>query len=313
MEPEQAARIQKYQLAEPIGKGRNGTIYQALDTSRQQLVALKLFGRFGEERPEFVWKYLPALEDARVLEHDNIVAVRDVQEHEGILIIASEFVEGRPLDERLQDEPMSAAGFLDLATQMARAIGYAHDNHTTHGNIKHTNILVGRDGHVTMVDFGLPRWRNDICECPVDLGVDQLVYLSPRLLDGETPSQSDDLYALGVVYYFMLTTKFPFAHHDEKVLVEKIRAGQADYALLRQLGVHGDVVLLIERLLGNEMSGTCRSAEELLVTLESIAGFEKNYEDKPAPQQRIPTRAYLLVPVLVILLLILWSILASYR
>ena len=69
------------ELAEPISRGRNGMIYQALDTTRHQVVALKLFGRFGEERPEFVWKYLPGLEDARVLEHENIMSIRDVLTH----------------------------------------------------------------------------------------------------------------------------------------------------------------------------------------------------------------------------------------
>ncbi len=303
----------QYKLAEQIGQGRNGLVYQAVDTSRQQVIALKLFGRSGLERPEFIWKYLSGLEDARTLEHENIVTIHNVREHEGILIIASDPLEAIPLDERLRSEPMSPAGFLDLATQMAMAMQYAHEHQIIHGNIKHTNILVGRDGHVTLVDFGMPRWRHDICECPVDLSVEQLVYLSPRLLDGTSPSQTDDLYALGVVFYFMLTGKFPFYNEDGKALVEEIKAGKPDYALLRMLGVHGDVVLLIERLLGFERSGTCRSAEELVVTLQTIARFEERDEEPPPPPRRFSARTYLAIPVLVVLLVILWSILADSR
>jgi len=314
MDKQQAGRVLHYQLAEEIGRGGNGVVYQALDTSRQQVMALKLFGRPKEERPEFIWKYLPALEHARVLEHDTIVTVHDVREHEGVLIVVSDLLDALPVDERLRREPVSAVGFLELATQMGEAIKYAHDENVVHGDLKATNILVSRDGHIKVVDFGMPFMRQDIGERFEVLPPERLACLSPRILDSAEPSQIDDLYALGVLFYHMLTGRYPYDAADQTDLMAAIREEQPDFHLLRQLGVHGDVVLLIERLLSHDASERCDSAEELLVTLRTITRFEERFvEEPPPPKPLIPARMYLLVPLLAVLLIILWSILASYR
>lgn len=304
-------RILHYRLADEVFRDRQTVVYKALDTALQRAVTLKLFGREDGEKPEFIWRYLPNLEKARQLDHRHIARVHDVQEHEGRILIVSEYFEAEPFGDVLAGAPLRTQEFLDWAIRLADGLNYAHRHDVVHGNLGPHNLWVRRDGVLVIAGFGLPPIRHDISDSVDDLPPEYIAYLAPEVLDGETPGQMSDFFSVGVLFYQMLTGHRPFPGTDSQSLAEAIRTAAPDFSELRPMGVPGGLVLLLEQLLAKDRTQRCGSFDELLITLRSIKQFERDHAVEQPSKRRWTPRQYLSISVLAILLLILWMIIAD--
>lgn len=216
-------RIGKYLVSQRIGSGAMGIVYRATDPDIQRTVAIKTIrpplptaGAAGD--PSAVRRFRQEAQAAGRLSHPNIVSVYEYGESPEGLYIVMECVEGRSLrallgtGARLPTEDVMA-----VMIQLLDALRSAHQQRVWHCDIKPANLLVTRDGHLKVGDFGIAR-----LDCG-DAGQRGLVmgspgYMAPERCRGDEPDQRADLFACGVLLYELLTGVSPFCGDADAVM-----------------------------------------------------------------------------------------------
>jgi len=155
MEPR---RISHYDVDRLIGVGGMGEVYLAHDSTLPRKVALKLLPeRFAEDK-ERVRRFQREARAASALNHPNIITIYEVGEDSNRHFIATEFIEGQTLRDRMASRnPMTIAEVLDVAIGVASALSAAHDAGILHRDIKPENVMLRPDGYVKVLDFGLAK------------------------------------------------------------------------------------------------------------------------------------------------------------
>ena len=204
----------RYQIHKRIGRGGMADVFSARDLLLDRQVAIKvLFPEFATDA-NFVERFRREAQSAASLSHPNIVSVYDWGKYEGTYFIAMEEVQGRTLAEILStNKQLTAKQAAEIASEVAAALGFAHDNHVAHRDIKPANILIGSNGQVKVADFGIARAMN----APTEANLTQAgsvmgtaTYFSPEQAQGAQPDPRSDLYSLGIVMYEMVAGRPPF-------------------------------------------------------------------------------------------------------
>ncbi|NJP43884.1 serine/threonine-protein kinase [Actinacidiphila epipremni] len=213
----------RYRLHELIGRGGMGEVWRALDESLGRRVAVKCLKPAGQARDAGFTRILQERfrREARVaaaLQHRGITVVHDFGEHEGVLFLVMELLDGRNLLQILDDaqrHPLPVPDVIDIAEQVAAALAYTHTQGIVHRDLKPANIIRLSDGGVKICDFGIARLGHDIgftsrlTGTGVAMGTPH--YMSPEQIgaSGEVDHRSD-LYSLGCVLYELATGAPPF-------------------------------------------------------------------------------------------------------
>lgn len=201
-----------YEIEELIAEGGMTTLYRCRQTASSRPVAVKVLSqRLMTRHPEIVEYFNSESPIITRLRHPNIVRVIDSGISGGLPYFVMEYVDGSPLDRLLAQDSFGFAGKLDIAVQIAKALTYAHRNGVIHGDLKPANVLIGRDGRVRIVNFGiagvLDAGRGD--DLP---DTDTADYGSPeRRAGGVRLMPAADIYSFGVILYEMLTGHLPSA------------------------------------------------------------------------------------------------------
>ena len=228
MLPMTPPKLGRYEVVDEIGKGAMGVVYLARDPLIGRLVALKTF-RIGysvrdQELEQFRIRFMREAQSAGILSHPNIVTIHDVveQTEEGLAFIAMEYVRGTTLKALLQsDQPMSLQFIVDLVSQIAEALDYAHAHRVIHRDVKPANILITADNKVKITDFGIARLdTSNLTQEGQLLGTPN--YMAPEQIQGKEIDHRADLFALGVVLYEMLTRHKPFQGENLTVVSHRI-------------------------------------------------------------------------------------------
>ena len=225
-------RIGRYRVLQHLGGGGSAEVYAAEDTALKRKVALKILRRRdADERQERHFERESRA--ASLLNHPNIVTVFDVGRDGDVQYIATEFVDGETLRQRLDRGPMTFREAVDVAGAVAGALAAAHEAWLVHRDIKPENIGIRRDGVVKVLDFGVSALfgdgdATDPIRRPGEL-VGTLHYLSPEQVRGdEIIDNRSDIYSLGVVLYEMLTGRVPFAGHNAMSVLAQIVEREPD-------------------------------------------------------------------------------------
>jgi predicted Ser/Thr protein kinase len=222
------SRLGRYEVLEEIGKGAMGVVYLARDPLIGRLVALKTF-RVGfaakdEELTQFRSRFVREAQSAGILSHPNIVTIHDVVDEgaNGICFIAMEYVKGTNLKQQLQNaDPFSHNFVVEVISQVAEALDYAHSRGVVHRDIKPANILITADNKVKITDFGIARL--DTSNLTMEgqlLGTPN--YMAPEQIQGKDVDHRADIFSLGVVFYEMLTRRKPFQGENLTQVTHKI-------------------------------------------------------------------------------------------
>jgi serine/threonine protein kinase len=219
----------RYRLEARIGEGGMGIVYRARHVLIDRVVALKLI------RPDLrgethlrAWMLREARAANRV-DHAHIIDIHDIGEtEEGELYLVMEYLVGTALSSELSRGPMALSRGIDILEQMCAALARAHDLGVIHRDLKSDNILLstrgGRKDFVKILDFGLAHLAMDPRLAPKGAVFGTPEYMSPEQARGEEANSQSDLYALGVLFFEMLTGQLPFRSNDRETLLEMQRS-----------------------------------------------------------------------------------------
>jgi serine/threonine protein kinase len=208
----------RYQIMRKLGEGGMGTVYLAEQVSIGRKAALKLLrGNYAMD-DEFITRFRREARLAASLNHRNIVTVYDFdQGDDESLFIAMEYLDGEKLSDVIQrDGPLDMGRAVRLCLQFAEGLEAAHRAGVIHRDIKPDNIMVvGEEGAETikLMDFGIARLRDVATTSRLtrpDVIMGTPAYMAPEQAEGKEISERTDIYALGIVFYEMLSGQVPF-------------------------------------------------------------------------------------------------------
>ena len=212
-------QVGNYSILSLIDTGGMGEVYLAEDTRLGRQVAVKLlpscFGVDGER----VLRFQQEARAASALNHPNILTIHEVGEANGRQFLATEFIDGITLRQRMDKGPLTLGEALEIGTQIASALTAAHKAHIVHRDIKPENIMIRPDGYVKVLDFGLAKLTEQPAhrvDSPTLVSTDPGVvmgtarYMSPEQARGLDADSRTDIWSLGVVLYEMIAEHMPF-------------------------------------------------------------------------------------------------------
>lgn len=203
----------RYVIIGELGQGAMGIVYKATDPLIDRAVAIKTINLAlaHEGKEEYEARFYQEAKAAGRLSHPNIVTVYDVGKSGDIAYIAMEFLQGRELRDILNDRqrlPVDQA--VDIVAQVALGLAYAHEHGIVHRDVKPSNIMVVRDGHAKITDFGIARMESSAVRTQTGMVLGSPKYMSPEQVMGKLTDQRSDIFSLGVMLYEMLTGQPPF-------------------------------------------------------------------------------------------------------
>jgi len=197
----------RYQLQEPIGRGGMSIVYRGWDISMDRVVALKVLREVYSTDPKFVRRFQIEAKLTSSLQHPNIVQFYDYGQTNGNYLIVMELIEGTDLRQYLRSR-----GILDIdrtimiAHETALGLGAAHRRSIVHCGLKPQDILIGRDGSIKLIDFGIASFYGMSAEDRETTGMTlgRTHYYAPEEAQGEIVTPAADIYSLGMVMYEMI-------------------------------------------------------------------------------------------------------------
>jgi len=214
--------VSHYRILRSLGAGGMGEVYLAEDTKLGRHVALKVLASETASDPDRRARFEREARAIAALNHPGIVTIHSVEEHQGLLFITMELVEGQTLAQYIPAAGMPLADLLKIAIPLADAVGTAHQRGIMHRDLKPANVMIGNDGRVKVLDFGLAKQQAEATvqdETALQptahataegkiLGT--VAYMSPEQAQGKPVDHRSDIFSLGVVLFEMATGQRPF-------------------------------------------------------------------------------------------------------
>jgi serine/threonine-protein kinase len=214
-----------YQIEREIGRGGMGVVYLAQDLRLGRKVALKAVAPSLVDDAAFRDRLRREARAAAVLAHPGIATVYALEEIDGQVLMAGEFVPGETLRDEMAHGPLGPARALDTALQLARALSAAHAAGIVHRDLKPENVVRAPAGQVKILDFGLALMRESPADAAHPTGGRFLgtpAYMSPEQIRGATVDARSDLFSLGTVLYELATGEHPFRGSDSASTIARI-------------------------------------------------------------------------------------------
>ncbi len=269
--------IGHYQVVSLLGVGGMGQVYLAEDAKLRRKVALKLLPASYTRDESRLRRFQQEARAASALNHPNILTIHELGEVNGEQFIATEFVEGETLRERLKRAPLNLAETLDVAVQIAGALAAAHKAGIVHRDIKPENIMLRHDGYVKVLDFGLAKLTEqqepatqtratENVDISSGLVMGTVKYMSPEQARGRQVDPRSDIFSFGVVLYEMIAGRPPFEGKNSNELISTIL--KKEPSPLTE--VPEETQRLISRALRKKKEDRYQTIEELLADLKSL-------------------------------------------
>lgn len=224
--------IARYRILEKLGAGGMGEVYRAHDEQLKRDVAFKVLPADFRGSADAREKLISEARSASALSNPNICVIHEVGEAGGLHFIVMELVEGRPLNTLISPPGLRPELVVRYGTQIAAALGYAHDHGIIHRDIKSANIVITPSGQVKVLDFGLAKLYDDRefeeATLSTQRGIDAsaivgtLPYIAPEVLRGEGAGPCSDIWSLGITLYEMSAGSRPFCGETTFELTSKI-------------------------------------------------------------------------------------------
>jgi eukaryotic-like serine/threonine-protein kinase len=272
-----------YEINSFISRGGMGEVYLAQDRRLSRKVALKILPASFTKDADRLGRFEQEARAASALNHPNIITIYEILKTRSTHVIATEFVEGETLRQRLLHTPLSLSQSLQIATQVADALAAAHQAGIVHRDIKPENIMLRPDGYVKVLDFGLAKLSEQTssevaAEAPtrqVRTGSGMVIgtagYMSPEQARGKVVDARSDIFSLGAVIYELVTGQKPFDGETASDILAAILKSEpaplSDFVsdLPPELG------RIINKTLRKDREERYQVVKDLLIDLKSLA------------------------------------------
>lgn len=291
--------VGSYKVLSKIGQGGMGTVYLAKDKTLSRQVAIKFLNREFIADKNRLKRFILEAKTASALNHPNIITIYEVGKFDGNHFIATEYIEGETLREKLKDKSLNQSDVLKFAIQITSALEAAHKAGIIHRDIKPDNVMVRPDGLSKVLDFGIAKLsaRKDDFN---DEGVVKTMtregmiigtanYMSPEQARGHEVDFRTDIFSFGIVCYFMLAGKLPFEGETPSDIIAAIlKEAPQD---LDKFDEHFSPELkdIVEKCLAKEADERFQTASDLLNELKS---FRKKLEVSEELEKSVSSNEY---------------------
>jgi len=204
--------IPGYEITRCIGQGGMATAYLARQTSLERPVVLKILDTNTNDSPQIVERFLNEGRLVAALNHPHVITIFDINMSATDVYIAMEYVEGGDLKERLEQHAFSPSEAIDITRKIASGLQAAHEKGIVHRDVKPGNVLFRKDGTPLLSDFGIAKdltIDGDLTATGMFVGSPN--YMSPEQSEAGPIDGRTDIYALGVIFYEMLTGQKPYS------------------------------------------------------------------------------------------------------
>ena len=272
----------RYRIGDRIGEGGMGVVYEAFDEQLRRPVAVKFLPPALRSDDDRLGRFRNEARTLSALNHPHIITIFEIGQTETTPFIAMEFVEGETLRARLRRGALPLRDAVEIALQVARALGAAHEKGIVHRDIKPENVMIRRDGYVKVLDFGLAVLRARDHATPSMLTGGSLetviagvagtpAYMSPEQIDGRALDARSDLFSLGVLLCEMATGTNPFAGAGLVETIGAIERTPLPAAPITEELTH-DARGIILKLLQRDPADRYQTSAELQIDLRNVLG-----------------------------------------
>src|SRR5258706_4987310 len=286
--------IAHYRIVRLLGEGGMGKVYLAEDTKLHRRVSLKFLSTHFTQDHERLRRFEQEARAVSALNHPNILTIHEIGEVDGHRFIATEFIEGQTLRERLRSS-MDIGDALDVSIQVASALVAAHRVNIVHRDIKPENIMIRHDdGLVKVLDFGLAKMsvpRSSKAEIDREaetrmrantapgVVMGTVAYMSPEQARGDTVDERTDIWSLGVVFFEMLAGCSPFVAGTSNEVISAILAKTPAPSLARFAhDVPARLEEIVEKSLTKNRDERYQTSKDLLIDLKRL---KQSLEPRP--------------------------------
>lgn len=266
---------ERYEVVDRLGTGAFGSVYKAQDTFLNRSVAVKSIRLHTsldpEQRKALNKRFIREAQVAAQLQHANIVTIHDIMFTPDTGFIVMEYIEGSTLQSLLSENQLPLSRAVDITTQVARALEYAHEHKVIHRDIKPANIMITPSFEVKITDFGIAKSDGATQLTMSGSLVGTPDYMSPEQAKGEEVDLRSDLFSLGCVFYECLTGEKPFKGGSlTAVLLSIVNTNPLESSAWKKLEAPPEVAATLERALNKSPDARFASASELIAALETI-------------------------------------------
>ncbi len=270
----------RYRVTKKLGQGGMGVVYKGRQEAVDRDVAIKVLLASLVDDESLVQRFHLEARAASKLTHPNTITIYDFGQHQDILYIAMEYLDGEPLSTPLKAGPMPPPRVLHIMVQALRSLSEAHKKGIVHRDIKPDNIYLTEMGgvhdFVKVLDFGVAKLKTGdnektLTKAGMIFGTPK--YMSPEQARSQNLDGRSDLYALGVMMYHMLMGRVPFDADDHvTILLKHVTEPPPPFAQLRpDLHVPHEFEQVVMRAMAKDVKERYQSADEMLMALEHLA------------------------------------------
>lgn len=276
-------KVSHYTILEHIGAGGMGNVYKAFDSRLDRIVALKILNPSAIADEAKRQRFMQEARIASALNHPNIITVYEIGQEADRYFIATEYIEGQTLRQKMQGSSLPISVVLEIATQIVKAMKVAHLMGIVHRDIKPENIMVRSDGYVKVLDFGLAkqlevdivsntgaRRSAQVIKTENNLVLGTVRYMSPEQIQHLPIDRRSDIFSFGILLYEMLTGRVPFIGQKAiDIAYEIIGANPVPISELVG-GTASQFQFLINRCLEKDPTTRYQDTDDLLKDLRQL-------------------------------------------
>ena len=299
--------LSHYRILSKIGAGGMGEVYLAQDTKLERKVALKILPVDLAANQDRMRRFVLEAKAAAALNHPNIAHIYEIGESDNTNFIAMEFVDGKTLREKIHQEKSELRVLLKHLQQVADGLAKAHASGIVHRDLKPDNIMITRDGHAKILDFGLAKLLDTTPESAAEVGeaatammpvqgstpgvvMGTVGYMSPEQAQAKSVDQRSDIFSFGCILYETATGRKPFAGDSIVDTLHKVIHDPAPAITDFNPSASPELQRVIRKCLAKErekryqtIRDTANDLEELLEEMKGVSDIERSVAPSTGP------------------------------